>query len=253
MSDKQFPPSIKRLNKARREGKVVKSRMVIICATWWVFFLLLYPTRAWVRNGTLIQWLNYQVWSPQMALVGAMREGALVLLVSVGGLALVALVVGMAQTKALFCPSQLTGGFQQYKPGAYLSRLRQNVVDSLVGCVRCLCIAFLVAPVLFLAGSLTPGISLGSFALFGSMVRSVMLRGAVALTVIAAMSYAIAWWKFMRQYRMSLQEMKDEHKEDEGDPHAKAARKHEHKMLLFAEIEKRVRRSKVVVVSRMPG
>jgi len=52
---------------------------------------------------------------------------------------------------------------------------------------------------------------------------------------------------------MSLQEMKDEHKEDEGDPHAKAARKHEHKMLLFAEIEKRVRRSKVVVVSRMPG
>lgn len=188
-----------------------------------------------------------------MALVGAMREGALVLLVSVGGLAVVALVVGMAQTKALFCPSQLTGGFQQYKPGAYLSRLRQNVVDSLVGCVRCLCIAVLVAPVLFLAGSLTPGISLGSFALFGSMVRSVMLRGAVALTVIAAVSYAIAWWKFMRQYRMSLQEMKDEHKEDEGDPHAKAARKHEHKMLLFAEIEKRVRRSKVVVVSRMPG
>jgi flagellar biosynthesis protein FlhB len=85
------------------------------------------------------------------------------------------------------------------------------------------------------------------------MVRSVMFRGAVALTVIAAVSYAISWWNFMRQYRMSLQEMKDEHKEDEGDPHAKAARKHEHKMLLFAEIEKRVRRSKVVVVSRMTG
>lgn len=252
MSDKQFPPSIKRLVKARRDGKVVKSRMVTVCAGWWVFFLLLYPTRAWVRNGTLIQWLNYQVWSPQTALIGAMREGGLVLFVSVGSLALVALIVGIAQTKALFCPSQLMGGFQQYKPGAYLSRIRQNTVDSFAGCVRCLCVVVLVAPVLVLAGTLSPGSSLGSFFLLGSMLRSVMLRGALALTVIAVASYGVAWWKFMRQYRMSLQEMKDEHKEDEGDPHAKAARKHEHKMLLFAEIEKRVRSSKVVVVSRMP-
>jgi len=253
VSDKQFPPSIKRLQKARREGKVVKSQMVSVCAGWWVLVLLLYPTQTWVRNGTLIQWLNYQVWSPQMALAGALREGALVLLVTVGSLALVALLTGMAQTRGLFCPSQLVGGFQQYKPGAYLARVRQKAVDSLVGCLRCVCVAVLVAPVLFLAASLTPGRSLGLFTLFGSLVHSVMLRGALALTGIAAVAYGLSWWKFMRQYRMSLQEMKDEHKEDEGDPHAKAARKHEHKMLLFAEIEKRVRRSKVVVVSRMPG
>jgi flagellar biosynthesis protein FlhB len=187
-----------------------------------------------------------------MALIGALREGILVLFVSVGSLAVVALVVGIAQTKALFCPAQLVGGFQQYKPGAYLSRIRQNTVDSLAGCVRCVCVVVLVAPVLLIAGTLSPGGSLGSFFLLGSLLRSVMLRGAIALTVIAAVSYGISRWKFMRQYRMSLQEMKDEHKEDEGDPHAKAARKHEHKMLLFAEIEKRVRSSKVIVVSRMP-
>ena len=253
MPDKQFPPSVKRLARARREGKVIKSQMVSVCAAWWALFLVLYPTQAWVRNGTLIQWLNYQVWSPQVALVGALQEGAFILLVTVGSLAFVALVTGMAQTRALVCPSQLMGGFQQYKPGAYVARVRQKGADTAVGCLRCLGVALLVAPVLCLVGSLSPGRSLGLFSLFGSLVRSVMIRGGLALTIIAVLAYAMSWWKFMRQYRMSLQEMKDEHKEDEGDPHAKAARKNEHKMLLFAEIEKRVRRSKVVVVSRMPG
>jgi flagellar biosynthesis protein FlhB len=49
---------------------------------------------------------------------------------------------------------------------------------------------------------------------------------------------------------MSLQELKDEHKDEEGDPHTKASRKHEHKMLLMSEIEKRIKRSKVVVVRK---
>ena len=175
------------------------------------------------------------------------------LLVTVGGLACVALATGMAQTKFLLCPSQLIGGFQQYRPGSYLAKIRQGLVDSLMGCVRCACVLFLVAPVLLLVGRMTPGGVLGSCALFGALIRSVIIRGAVAFTVIAGMAYGISWWKFMRQYRMSLQEMKDEHKEDEGDPHAKAARKQEHKTLLYAEIERRVRRSKVVVVSRMSG
>lgn len=253
MSDKQFPPSIKRLLKARREGKIVKSQMVGICSGWWVLVCLLNPTQAWVRNGTLIQWLNYQVWSPQMAFAGALQEGAVALLVTVGSLALVAIVTGMGQTRALVCPSQLLGGFQQYKPGTYLARVRQKSADTALGCLRCVCVAFLVVPVLCLAGSLIPGRALGSFGLFGSLVQSVMIRGALALTIIAVVAYGSSRWKFMRQYRMSLQEMKDEHREEEGDPHAKAARKHEHKMLLLAEIERRVRRSKVVVVSRMSG
>jgi len=56
VSQKEFPPSIKRLNKARREGKTPKSRMVSLAASWWGLILVLFPAFAWVRNGTLVQW-----------------------------------------------------------------------------------------------------------------------------------------------------------------------------------------------------
>jgi flagellar biosynthesis protein FlhB len=49
---------------------------------------------------------------------------------------------------------------------------------------------------------------------------------------------------------MTLQEVREEHKEDEGDPHQKSQRKHEHRAMLMSEVEKRVRRAKVVIVRR---
>ena len=84
-----------------------------------------------------------------------------------------------------------------------------------------------------------------------SKVRSLCTRGGLALTAIAIVAYALARWRFYRQQKMSLQDLRDEYKEDEGDPHAKAHRKQEHRALLFSEVEKRVKRSKVVVVRRM--
>lgn len=54
----------------------------------------------------------------------------------------------------------------------------------------------------------------------------------------------------MKEHRMTLEEVKEEFKESEGDPHLRAARRHEHQALAMAEIEKRVRNSKVLVIRR---
>jgi type III secretion protein U len=51
---------------------------------------------------------------------------------------------------------------------------------------------------------------------------------------------------------MSFEEVKEEFKENEGDPHLRAARRHEHQMMTMAEIEKRVRSSKVLVIRKQP-
>ena len=81
-------------------------------------------------------------------------------------------------------------------------------------------------------------------------IQAVLMRGAALLVLIAVVAYSIVRWKFFRELRMSLQELKDEFKEDEGDPHARAARKQEHRALLFSEVEKRVKSAKVVIVRR---
>jgi flagellar biosynthetic protein FlhB len=56
----------------------------------------------------------------------------------------------------------------------------------------------------------------------------------------------------MRQHRMSLEEAREEYKEDEGDPHMKSARRHEHEAMILSELARRVRSAKVIVVSRVP-
>ena len=49
---------------------------------------------------------------------------------------------------------------------------------------------------------------------------------------------------------MSLEELREEYKQEEGDPYVRAARRHEHQMLALGELEKRVRNAKVIVVRR---
>jgi flagellar biosynthesis protein FlhB len=116
-------------------------------------------------------------------------------------------------------------------------------------------VLLIVAPVVLATVQMTPsfvwGSDNGAYQGFYRLVRSVFVRGGFALVAIAIVAYGLARWQFYKQLKMSLQEVKDEHKEDEGDPHTKAARKHEHRALLFSEVEKRVKRSKVVVVRRV--
>ena len=57
----------------------------------------------------------------------------------------------------------------------------------------------------------------------------------------------------MRQNRMSFEEVKEEYKESEGDPHLRAARRHEHQAMAMSEIEKQVRSSKVLVIRKRPA
>jgi flagellar biosynthetic protein FlhB len=50
-----------------------------------------------------------------------------------------------------------------------------------------------------------------------------MLIAIVAvMTVVAAADYLYQWWEHQKNLRMSMQDIKDEHKDSDGDPHVKA-------------------------------
>ena len=52
----------------------------------------------------------------------------------------------------------------------------------------------------------------------GDLILSIVWRAGAVFVVLAAGDYFYQWWDFERQLRMSKQEVKDEHKETEGDP-----------------------------------
>ena len=71
--------------------------------------------------------------------------------------------------------------------------------------------------------------------------------------IVALIDIIISQRKFRKDTMMSLDELKEELKENEGNPEMKSARAQAHQALLYEEIVKRVRHSKVIVVAKESG
>lgn len=257
MSEKQFPPSAKRISKLRKEGKIIKTQWVTTAVSYWVAVLFLPLSLAWVRDGSLLQWSGYQGWEPGVALQEALAAGFRAVVLLVAALAIGAVAAEVAQSRGLFVPSLILQGFHRYRPGAYLSRVKQGLIDGALGVARCSVFFVVVAPVFhslaYHAGLLLALEGEQSFGAIRMFLRALAVRSGCVLIAFAAVAYGFAKWRFLRENRMSLHDVREEWKEGEGDPHVKAARKHEHRAMIMSELERRVRRSKVIVVKRAPA
>ncbi len=256
MTEKRFPPSVTRLIKARREGKTVKSRLVIVCAGWIGFFLFFLLTRPWVRFGTLIQWFTFKVLSPVLALKYSALFTAALLLMSIGSVAVASVLASLFQTKGLVTPKQIVPDLMRLQPMGFVNRVREGLIDAAIGLIRGAVIIALMVPLLgsYLWNASALFRAPGEWMISGiaEYLLHALERGVGGLVVIGGCAYCLVWRRFIRQHRMSFEEVREEYKESEGDPHLRAARRHEHQAMVMAEIERRVRSSKVLVIQRRP-
>lgn len=58
---------------------------------------------------------------------------------------------------------------------------------------------------------------------FGKLIVEFVFKASVAFLAISAADYMVTRWKFMQDQKMSFKEIKDEYKNTEGDPNVKAA------------------------------
>jgi flagellar biosynthetic protein FlhB len=209
-----------------------------------------------VRIRTLIQWFTFKVLSPAATLKYSLLCIGALLTLGIGLVAVASVLASVLQTKGLVTTKQIIPDLARLQPLGYVRRLREGFVDASMGMVR---VAVLVsvlgpllvtylwqAPVLFRAPGewVVPGIA--------RYLESAVIRGLGVMVFLGSCAYLLVWWRFLREHRMSFEEVKEECKESEGDPHLRAARKHEHQALAMAEIEKRVRNSKVLVIRKRP-
>ena len=67
---------------------------------------------------------------------------------------------------------------------------------------------------------------------FGNLVTDFVMKAGMAFLVIAAADYGMTRWKFMNDQKMSFKEVKDEYKNQEGDPNVKAALRQRRQQML---------------------
>jgi flagellar biosynthetic protein FlhB len=87
------------------------------------------------------------------------------------------------------------------------------------------------------------------FQTMGEFLMVLVMRAIPVAIVVAAGDYAYQWWRLSERMKMTTQELKDEYKESEGDPHMKAARKARARQIAMAQTLQNVKKADLVLTN----
>ncbi|HLU76604.1 MAG TPA: flagellar biosynthesis protein FlhB [Burkholderiales bacterium] len=235
--EKTLPATPRRLEQAREEGQVARSRELGACAV-----VLSGAALAWTAGSAAV---DYSIRLMRAGLT-VDRESAFSTaavgerFLSLGIDAFLGLVPLLVTVVVIAILSALLIGGWLYSPRAFqpdlgrmsplkwvkrtfsaegLAELGKAVAKALlVGTIGCLFLWLHREEMLGLI-MLEPGQGLAEF---GGMVQGSLLALAAALALIALIDVPLVLWKHHKGLRMSLEEVKREMKESEGDPQLKA-------------------------------
>ncbi|WP_043362940.1 flagellar biosynthesis protein FlhB [Belnapia sp. F-4-1] len=226
--DRTEAPTQRRLDRARDEGQSALSREVVGFATLLAGtlagFLTLPPLGAeWLR---LMRALLEMPGEGAVLAPALLRQSALTLLPVLGLVALAGMLASLAQTGMVMRAEALAPQLSRLNPAAALKRLLGP--DGLAELARTLMKLALVGAAVWHAVDLSMLQML--LHLPATMLLDEVGRGSLRLLVAALFALGalalldLLWvrWRHLRRMRMSREELRQEYRESEGDPHIKA-------------------------------
>lgn len=263
--DKQFEPSQKKLDDARKRGDVPKSVDLASAAAYGGFALAITFGGGMVlqsfgqtsmvilgqsdRLAPLI--LGHGV-APTVGLFAAYGIGTLPLVLAP---ALAVLLVLFAQSAIVFAPEKLEFKLSRISP---LSLAKEKFgPDGIFEFLKSAAKMLIVAVILGLQLMADAPEVLGSLALEPASIMQVLLRmfqNFIFLVlgiagVFGAVDYLWQRARHMKQNRMSYQEMMDEMKDSEGDPHVKMQRRQKGQEIATNQMLADVKGADVIIVN----
>jgi flagellar biosynthetic protein FlhB len=235
-SQKTEEPTQKRLDDARKKGDLAKSQDVPI---WFLFMgaaAILAGAEPLARSiaGPLTSMLDHPH-AFQLSGGGATRLARDVviaiggpLLVVLGVFAVAALAGHLSQHRPLWTTEKMKPDISKLDPLKGIGRMFgpqgwMNLAKSILKIIAVsVAVGYAIWPdrdLVVKSGELEP---VALLAALQSMGGRLMIAALVAVGVVAAIDYLWQRQSFMSRMRMSMQEIKDEFKQSEGDPHIKA-------------------------------
>jgi flagellar biosynthetic protein FlhB len=239
-ASKTEEPSQKKLEDARKKGQIAQSREVnhffMMLALTFIIMVLFQP----MGNETLRMFAPYiqRVDSLNISgteLRGVMLEVALNLILLLALPLLIAVIAAFApaiiQNKFVFSTEHIKPKFSKISPLAGFNRLfggkawiefGKNLLKiGIVGCIGWYMLKphqdeFKATIDMGLIAGMETGIHMGA---------KVMIAVCAFLFLLAAGDYVLQRFIMMKQLRMTKKELKDEYKQQEGDPHIKSKQK----------------------------
>lgn len=161
-------------------------------------------------------------------LADAMGRTALILAPLLGAVALFGVAANIGQFGFLITGKPLQPDWSRLDPVKGMGRLLSlrslvELLKSLLKMAAVAAVSFLVIRSEIDAIPSLAGVPAGTLlAVTGSLAMKVCFYAALALLLIAAMDYAFQKWRHEKDLRMTRQEVKEEHRQQEGDPQIRA-------------------------------
>jgi flagellar biosynthetic protein FlhB len=236
-SDKTEDPTQKRLDDALERGDVAKSQEI---NTWFVIAggtLVLSTFSGSVGGGIMMPLRNliansWMIHADGTSLLALTQSLGYMLMAALGVpflmLALAAIAGNMVQHRLVWSAESLKPKFSKISPAAGAKRLfgKQAAANFGKGLFKVIALGAVMTAILWPERHrLEAIVRFDPSALLGATTSmTVHLMGAVVamLAVVAIADYLFQYRQWFERQKMSLQEMKEEFKQSEGDPHVKA-------------------------------
>ena len=237
--DKQFEATPQKLERARKEGQVVKSREVGIALSLLIMFSVIKGLAPiiWNQIAGIFTNLYEQIPNAHIDEIGisyimttTILPFAIIIFPLLFIAAFVAIMSDFMQVGPLVTVTPLIPKLDKLNPTKYFKNLMnpktlfelfKNILKVVIlGIVGWTVYRAHLEPILMLAAIDN------QFAVmmeFGNLIVEFVYKACIAFLVIAAADYGVTRWKFLKDQKMSFKEIKDEYKNSEGDPNVKAA------------------------------
>lgn len=262
-STKTEKPSAKRLRDARKRGEIPKSPDLVIAISLLAFALVLEPM--WERvTGQLINYLTatlehvhqYKVafeTLPQIAL-----QSVAMLFILAGPFMALAVLIGLVanlmQTGLLFSMTPIKPNLKKINPMAGMKNFFS--MTALVNLGKTL-LKFIVVTFIGYQAYRNAIPTIVNLSTVGpqkvlffilNFTHDIALQVAIILLCLALVDYMYQRYSFHKNLRMTKQEVKDEFKQNEGDPQIKSKRRAQYQRMLYNSVAK-VKDATVVVTN----
>lgn len=236
--DKQFDATPRKLEQARKEGQVVKSKDFSTAVSLLILFSVIFGLAPFIWNQIVqvFTLLYEQIPNAHVDKIGYMyvlliaAKGALLIIGPILAIAwFVAVMADFIQVGPLIAVAPLVPKLDKLNPTKYfknivsiktLFELFKNIVKVIIlGYIGWMVYKDHIETILMLASVDN------NFAVmieFGKLITEFIFKACIAFLVIAAADYGVTKWKFLKDQKMSFKEIKDEYKNSEGDPNVKA-------------------------------
>ncbi|MEW6520173.1 MAG: flagellar biosynthesis protein FlhB [Thermodesulfobacteriota bacterium] len=234
--EKTEEPTSRRLQDARNKGDVTKSMEIPSAAVLLLGLLTIYLLSGYLLENFLnllrhyltnLHTINIIPGNMVMLTWETMKHMAILTGPLMLVLFITALVANYAQVGFLYTTEKITPTLEKIDPLKGFGRIFS--IQTLANTIKSIAKLVIVGYVAFREimnnmDGLLPLMDQGAYAILVFYARVsfwIFLKAALIIAVLAALDYAFQRWQFMKKMKMTKQEVKEEAKMTEGDPHVK--------------------------------